>query len=64
MKFINFTYIGRTIKCAKLLTPSNEVVYCLLFIYKHLIYNPSLKWEIIEKVCPKDRKTYKFVHLL
>lgn len=41
----------------------NEIVYCLFPLYKHLIHNPSLKWEIVERVSPKDEKTYKFVKI-
>lgn len=63
MRFTNFTYLGRTIKCA-VLAFNNETVYCLFPLYKHLVHNPSLKWDIVEKVCPKDRETYKFVKIL
>ena len=63
MQFINFTYIGRSIKCARLMF-DNEIVYCLFPLYKHLVHNPSLKWEIVEKICPKDEKKYKFVHIV
>ena len=42
----------------------NEIVYCLFPLYKYLIHNPSLKWDIVEKICPKDEKKYKFVHIV
>lgn len=61
MRFTNFTYLGRTIKCA-VLTFNNETVYCLFPLYKHLIHNPSLKWEIIERT--KNEQTYKFIKIL
>lgn len=63
MRFTNFTYLGRTIKCVAL-SYKNETVYCLFPLYKHLVHNPSLKWDIVEKVCPKDRETYKLVKIL
>lgn len=62
MKFINFTYLGRTIKCVAL-SYNNETVYCLFPLYKHLVHNPSLKWDIVERVNPKDEKTYKFIKI-
>lgn len=60
MRFTNFTYLGRTIKCA-VLAFNDETVYCLFPLYKHLIHNPSLKWEIVERT--KNEQTYKFIRI-
>lgn len=63
MKFKDFTFIGRTLKCAVLQTSAGKTVYCLFPIIKYLMHNPSLKWDVVEKVHPKNNKTYSFIHL-
>ena len=64
MRFIDFTFIGRSTRCAILKAPSGETVYCLFGVYHYLTHNPSLHWEIVSKVFPRNGRTYKFVHIV
>ena len=63
MRFSNYTYIGRTAQCAVLKSSTGDTVYCLFCIFKWLMHNPSLKWDIIERKHPKKNATYKFIRL-
>ena len=63
MKFNNYTYVGRTAKCAVLESPTGNTVYCLFCIFKWLVHNPSLNWTEIERNHPTRDKVYKFIAL-
>ena len=63
MRFTDFTYIGRTSKCAVLKSPYGEIVYCLFGVYHYLTHNPSLRWEVIRKKNPEDGLHYDFIQI-